>query len=714
MGAIDRVFRSRRPSQERPLAAIIAGLWKAGEQGVWYDVEGFGDSWSNLGAELIANGSMSGTVGWTPNGATLAVVDGALEVTSTGSQPSARQAIATTPGRTYRLSYTLRRGTTPNTNLVRIGSTAGGTDIYSGGYSSSGAYSIDFVALTATTYIAIGYGASSVGQTSYWDDVSVRPWLGGASCALYQDAGGATPAYLPGKGLVDPPVGLLLDKRFNLARGPEKFTDSSVVFSGESSRVSAGVYRLYSSAGAYSLVDLTPSALVAGRWYELVLEVLSIANAGTGMILEGADSSISSPVYTTVGVKRCIVRATMSYIGVKRNGGSIDLTLGNVSVREISGNHAYQTTTTSRPTLSARYNQLTKSQDFSDAAVWVTQSSGTGSAPVRTKDYAAAPDGSMTATRLQLALNGGAAASDRSGVAQTVSSTTTGAGYGCAIWLKAASADSVGRVVLLRHVAGITYLPCVLTAEWKAFGRVEAAGTNYGVVTLELRGASGGASDSVDMLVWGADLRPANDGAGLPPYQRVVDANTYDTVFFPLYLRFDGVDDWLQTAPVDFSGTDKITLACSTRKQADTSVGELLGFSATPNLSAGGFGVLAPPSATPRLEVSVCGTTNGYVHVHSAAPETGVYVARLNLAVAGVADGKVSVRKNGAVVIPLQIGPGAGTGNFGNYPLYIGRRGGSSLPFNGRLHGLIICGAATPDATIAKIERYLNQKAKVF
>lgn len=91
-----------------------------------------------------------------------------------------------------------------------------------------------------------------------------------------------------------------------------------------------------------------------------------------------------------------------------------------------------------------------------------------------------------------------------------------------------------------------------------------------------------------------------------------------------------------------------------------------------------------------------------------------MYVARLNLSVAGVADGKVSVRKNGVVVIPLQAGTGAGTGNFGNYPIYIGRRGGASLPFNGRLYSLLIRGAATPDATIAKVERYLNQKARIY
>lgn len=309
--------------------------------------------------------------------------------------------------------------------------------------------------------------------------------------------------------------------------------------------------------------------------------------------------------------------------------GQVDPPVGRILDKSGRGNHATQTT--SRPTLSARYNQLTGTESLATQSVTV--------------------------------------------VATAYTLTTAGPG---SVTLSGAASGT--------YTAGSRMVTCTA-----------------GALTLTVLGS-----------VTQADLRPANDGVGLPPYQRVADANTYDTAGFPLYLRFDGVDDWLQTASIDFSGTDKITLACSTRKQADTSVGELLGFSATPNLSAGGFGVLAPPSATPRLEVSVCGTTNGYVHVRSAAPETGVYVARLNLAVAGVADGKVSVRKNGTAVSPLQSGSGAGTGNFGNYPLYIGRRGGSLFPFNGRLYGLIIRGAATPDATIAKVERYLNQKAKVF
>ena len=37
MSVRSRVYRERRLPAGRPLAAIIAGLWRNGEQGVWYD-----------------------------------------------------------------------------------------------------------------------------------------------------------------------------------------------------------------------------------------------------------------------------------------------------------------------------------------------------------------------------------------------------------------------------------------------------------------------------------------------------------------------------------------------------------------------------------------------------------------------------------------------------------------------------------------------------
>jgi hypothetical protein len=58
---------------------------------------------------------------------------------------------------------------------------------------------------------------------------------------------------------------------------------------------------------------------------------------------------------------------------------------------------------------------------------------------------------------------------------------------------------------------------------------------------------------------------------------------------------------------------------------------------------------------------------------------------------------------------------GTGGGNFLAYPLYLGRRGGSSLPFNGRLYSLIVrFGANLTTGQITSTESWVNGKTGAF
>ena len=54
-----------------------------------------------------------------------------------------------------------------------------------------------------------------------------------------------------------------------------------------------------------------------------------------------------------------------------------------------------------------------------------------------------------------------------------------------------------------------------------------------------------------------------------------------------------------------------------------------------------------------------------------------------------------------------------GAGNFGNYPLFIGRRGGTSSPFNGHIYSIIGVGRLTSDDEIAFIEKDLAKRTGV-
>jgi hypothetical protein len=55
-----------------------------------------------------------------------------------------------------------------------------------------------------------------------------------------------------------------------------------------------------------------------------------------------------------------------------------------------------------------------------------------------------------------------------------------------------------------------------------------------------------------------------------------------------------------------------------------------------------------------------------------------------------------------------------GTGNFGNYPLYLLSRAGTSLFFNGRFYGSVGRGAQSNDQQIAALEGYMNSKTKAY
>jgi hypothetical protein len=91
-------------------------------------------------------------------------------------------------------------------------------------------------------------------------------------------------------------------------------------------------------------------------------------------------------------------------------------------------------------------------------------------------------------------------------------------------------------------------------------------------------------------------------------------------------------------------------------------------------------------------------------------------VAPLTTVATGLGDisgDSVSIRINGTLSA-ADTTTDQGTGNYGNYPLYIGRRAGTSLPFNGRLYSLIVRGAQSTDAQIASTETWVNGKTGAY
>lgn len=159
---------------------------------------------------------------------------------------------------------------------------------------------------------------------------------------MYQDSAGTTLVTA-----VEQPVGLWLDTKVGTTRGAELWSDGAVTLQGESTRVSAGVYRIYSSAGAFSSVRIAGGATV-GKTYEITFTIDSIAVAGNGITIDWA----TGQRFNTTGQKRCIVVASTTDLPIRRDsaGVAVDYQISNVSFRELPGNHITQGTTPSRPT----------------------------------------------------------------------------------------------------------------------------------------------------------------------------------------------------------------------------------------------------------------------------------------------------------------------------------------------------------------------------
>jgi hypothetical protein len=170
-------------------------------------------------------------------------------------------------------------------------------------------------------------------------------------------------------------------------------------------------------------------------------------------------------------------------------------------------------------------------------------------------------------------------------------------------------------------------------------------------------------------------------------------------------VRADGIDDGYATAGnVDFSGTDKVTVFAAIRNLQSSTAAALLELSSTTASGSGKFAMFAPLAANVYAFRSR-GSTNS-VDANSAAsfaaPDTAILTGQ-----ASIAEPIVTLRRNG-----VQIASDAtsqGTGNYIDDILYLFRRGGTTIPFNGNLYALIVAGGSYPLSTIQRVEKLLSR-----
>jgi hypothetical protein len=200
--------------------------------------------------------------------------------------------------------------------------------------------------------------------------------LNGLQAANFLDSAGKT------QGTVDQPVGLVLDAEGVLgvelvANGDFSAGSTGWAFVGGSVSSGAATW----SGAAADLIQ--PITVTVGRVYKIAFEVTSYS-AGLGVgIHNGAGPFIRGSLarYTTPGVYSEILTATQT--GSLTLNGAFTVgqseSIDNISVREITGIHASQSTTPAKPILRrGAVNLLTYSQDFANAA-WNANGTKSGS-----------------------------------------------------------------------------------------------------------------------------------------------------------------------------------------------------------------------------------------------------------------------------------------------------------------------------------------------
>jgi hypothetical protein len=544
---------------------------------------------------------------------------------------------------------------------------------------------------------------------------------------LFQDAAGTIPVVNPGD-----PVGLSLDTSKGLVPGPELVTNGGPNFTtatgweqrtspplSGSATIVGGNLRVSSGGNAFGGV-CTSFTTVIGRTYKVTLSASFVSGIDGSLRVYKADNSgPSAGVATIEGTGNTTVSAvftataTTSFIHLQASQLGTVYDYSFVSVRELPGNHAFQTTALNRPIygrhpVTGIRNLATQTDNFGS----FTQT------------------GSLTTTLVTTGPLGTArrVTSSASTVAQRITSigalplatiTTT-------IWLgyvnhQFVQVDTDGTAVQFFNVDLLNGTLGTLGGGITS-ATIEALSGGWLVTWTRTTGATTQASAFafVDSLT--AARRPTFAGTGneqfdiarfqpetgstATDYQRV--GNAFDVteagVASVNYLSHNGTNQWLTTSSFAW-GSDKATITAGVRKLSDAGgFGRVAEFGNSALTPGGIFAFYAPQNAGSSTyamraqgNISKDAIASGF-----AAPLTSVLSGA-----ADIAGSSMSLRVNGQVAATNSA---LGTGNFGTNALFFGSGQGTAGFFNGRRYPSVGINTALTAAQLAQVEAWVTAR----
>lgn len=307
---------------------------------------------------------------------------------------------------------------------------------------------------------------------------------------------------------------------------------------------------------------------VAGKRYEFTYDVIAGTGADAIVQIDGIDYGRHPPgsyrrVFTATGASAGVTLAHSS-----SSAAGTTVIFDNISVKEVIADHSYKTAganiygTLTKSAVAAAaqlvaysgwsavnylqepysadldfgtgewsvgawlttsgygpHNLFKQTEDFASSQ-WVKTATGTGSVPIIESNYGLAPDGTMTATRIRLALNGGTGSDDSTAVSNLAAYAGRQVTRGCYVKLLSGTSAKFS----FQHGGLSAQSLVTVTDQWALVSNTVSDDVNGTKIVLRGIGVALGCSESIDMLVWHPQ---ANFGPTLQAYSK----NATDTPY---------------------------------------------------------------------------------------------------------------------------------------------------------------------------------------
>ena len=167
----------------------------------------------------------------------------------------------------------------------------------------------------------------------------------------------------------------------------------------------------------------------------------------------------------------------------------------------------------------------------------------------------------------------------------------------------------------------------------------------------------------------------------------------------------------LFTPSIDFTGTAQMTVCAGLHVTDTASAGVAVELGADVNSVNGSFLIGAPGSTTDH-SLYLRGTSTLIARVNNVVDGDDIITGLFDISQA-TKELELIPRLNFTELSGAQItwtGSNAGTGNFGNLPLFLGSRSGLGTPYGGKIYQVIVRGASSTTTEVYQIETFTDAR----